>query len=126
MDLNQVTVPCTDYAASVLFYRRLGLRQIVDDPPDDARFECPAGSATFSLHRIGQASPHGVTVYFEVPDLDGRVREPEAAGLVFESPPRDRPWLWREAYLLDPAGNSVCLVHAGGNRKSPPWRIPEG
>ena len=39
MNLNQVTVPCADLAASVEFYRVLGLRQIVSSPPDYARFE---------------------------------------------------------------------------------------
>ena len=126
MDLNQVTVPCTDYAASVTFYRRLGLRQIVDDPPDDARFECPKGDAAFSVDRVDDTSPDsGVVVYFEVPGLDARVHELEAAGLTFERPPRDQPWLWREAYLRDPAGNSVFLFHAGKNRKRPPWRVSD-
>jgi catechol 2,3-dioxygenase-like lactoylglutathione lyase family enzyme len=43
MRLNQVTVGCTDYAASVQFYRTLGLVQIVDAPPRYARFETPGG-----------------------------------------------------------------------------------
>jgi hydroxymethylpyrimidine/phosphomethylpyrimidine kinase len=34
-------------------------------------------------------------------------------------------WLWREAWLRDPAGNSICLYHAGDNRRFPPWRIAE-
>lgn len=72
MDLNQVTVPCTDYAVSVQFYRRLGLRQIVD------------------------------------------------------SPPQAQPWLWREARLRDPAGNPICLFHAGERRMNPPWRLEKG
>ena len=37
--LNQVTVTGTNYERSVEFYRRLGLKQIVDNPPDYARFE---------------------------------------------------------------------------------------
>ena len=45
------------------------------------------------------------------------------AGIRFESQPRDQPWLWREAYLRDPAGNLICLYHAGENRRNPPWRI---
>ena len=47
------------------------------------------------------------------------------AGLPFESEPHDQPWLWREAHLQDPAGNQICLFHAGGNRRDPPWRLPE-
>jgi putative oxidoreductase len=43
MNLNQVTVPCANLQASIAFYRRLGLRLIVGDPPDYARFECPVG-----------------------------------------------------------------------------------
>jgi catechol 2,3-dioxygenase-like lactoylglutathione lyase family enzyme len=39
MDLNQITVPCTDYDVSVEFYKKLGLRQIVHSPPRYARFE---------------------------------------------------------------------------------------
>lgn len=125
MDLNQVTAPCTDLDDSVAFYRRLGLRQIVSSPPDYARFECPAGSATFSLHRVDRApADPGVIVYFEVEDLDARVQALQARGLRVEAPPRDQPWLWREAYLRDPAGNLVCLFHAGANRRDPPWRLP--
>lgn len=126
MNLNQVTVPCVDLDASIAFYRRLGLRLIVHDPPDYARFTCPVGEATFSLHRILPA-PHacGIVVYFELLDLDSTVRQLASAGLRFESGPRDRPWLWREASLRDPAGNRICLYHAGVNRRDPPWRLPE-
>jgi catechol 2,3-dioxygenase-like lactoylglutathione lyase family enzyme len=126
MNLNQVTVPCVDLAASVAFYRTLGLRQIVDSPPDYARFECPVGGATFSLHRTADRSVDGgVVVYFELDDLDARVSELKGAGLTFESEPRDQPWLWREAHVRDPAGNRVCLYHAGVNRRNPPWRTHE-
>lgn len=125
MDLNQVTVGCTDLEASVAFYRGLGLRQIVSNPPDYARFECPVGGATFSLHRVDRVPrDSGTVVYFEVEDLDARVAALEASGLRFESGPRDQPWLWREAYLRDPAGNLVCLYFAGDARRNPPWRLP--
>jgi len=33
MNLNQVTVPASDVAASAEFYRKLGLIQIVEDLP---------------------------------------------------------------------------------------------
>ena len=124
MDLNQVTVPCTDLDASVAFYRSLGLRLIVLDPPDYARFECPDGDATLSLHRERSAPRSGgIVVYFETGDLDATVARLQAAGIRFESRPQDQPWLWREAYLEDPAGNRVCLYHAGENRRHPPWRL---
>jgi catechol 2,3-dioxygenase-like lactoylglutathione lyase family enzyme len=124
VNLNQVTVGCLDLDESVRFYARLGLRQIVSAPPDYARFECPEGGSTFSLHREAKVPKDGTTVvYFEVADLDATVRRLSAQGLVFDQEPRDQPWLWREAYLRDPAGNRVCLFHAGKNRLDPPWRL---
>lgn len=123
MELNQVTVPCTDYAASVEFYRKLGLVQIVDSPPRYARFESSAGS-TLSIHAVDDgAVPGAATVYFEVPDVDASVAAIRARGLEFEADPVDQPWLWREACLRDPADNRICIYHAGKNRRHPPWRI---
>ena len=87
MNLNQVTVPCTDYAASVTFYRRLGLRQIVDSPPRYARFETERGT-TLSLHAVEHiVAASGVTVYFEVTDVDARVAELQDNGLEFDALP---------------------------------------
>ncbi len=123
MDLNQVTAPCDDLDASIAFYRLLGLRLIVHSPPDYARFECPVGSATFSLHRVPHVSDGSLVVYFEIDDLDARVQQLTAAGVRFESEPKDQPWLWREAYVRDPAGNRPCLFRAGKNRHNPPWRL---
>jgi hypothetical protein len=49
MNLNQVTVAVNEIAPAVAFYRGLGLRLIVLSP-HYARFECPNGEATFSVH----------------------------------------------------------------------------
>jgi len=126
MDLNQVTVPCTDYDESVRFYKKLGLRQIVHSPPRYARFETPTGS-TLSIHRFeAGAGKSGIVVYFEVDDVDSTVATLLERGLEFEVTPRDQDWLWREVYLLDPAGNRLCIYHAGKNRRFPPWRVNDG
>jgi hydroxymethylpyrimidine/phosphomethylpyrimidine kinase len=124
MRLNQITLPTQDYAASVAFYKALGLVQIVDAPPRYARFECEGG-ATLSIH-AAETGPRasGVVVYFESDDLDAWVERLRAAGVVFTSGPRDESWLWREARLQDPAGNELRLYHAGENRRFPPWRLP--
>jgi len=123
MDLNQVTVPCTDYEASVRFYKALGLKQIVGSPPRYARFETEAGT-TLSIHATESGSPDSdVVVYFEVDNVDLTVRMLSERGFDFESQPEDQDWLWREAYLLDPSGNRLCIYHAGENRRNPPWRI---
>ena len=122
MDLNQITVPCTDYDASVAFYKTLGLVHIVDSPPRYARFETDAGT-TLSIHAYAGEASGGTVIYFEVDNVDTRVRELKDLGLVFETEPEDQRYLWREAYLRDPAGNRVCIFHAGENRRYPPWRI---
>jgi catechol 2,3-dioxygenase-like lactoylglutathione lyase family enzyme len=125
MNLNQITLPATDIERSVDFYRRLGLRQIVDSP-HYARFECPVGEATFSLHRVDTTlTGSQVVVYFETLHLDAEVARLQAAGVEFTQLPRDEPWLWREARLRDPDGHVLCLFWAGENRRHPPWRMKD-
>jgi hydroxymethylpyrimidine/phosphomethylpyrimidine kinase len=125
MRLNQVMVSARDLDASIGFYRTLGLRLIVRSQ-DYARFECPDGESTFSLHLDPSTSGASETlIYFEEDDLDGLVARLKAKGLTFEADPIDQRWLWREAYLRDPAGNRVCLFHAGRNRRHPPWRLSD-
>lgn len=48
MNLDHVTLPADDYAASLAFYLALGLHQIVAAPPRYARFEMEGG-ATLSF-----------------------------------------------------------------------------
>lgn len=123
MNLNQVTLPAVDLPRSVRFYQTLGLKLIVDSP-HYARFECPDGDATFSLHAVdGEALANPALIYFECSDLDQRVADLKASGIEFDSDPQDQRWLWREARLRDPSGNPVCLYFAGENRKNPPWRV---
>lgn len=123
LDLNQVTLPCTDYDASVRFYKALGLTQIVASPPRYARFETAAGT-TLSIHEEdGRVDASYTVVYFEVGDVDLEVRRLRNLGLSFETEATDKDWLWREAHLRDPAGNLLCIYHAGENRRFPPWRI---
>jgi catechol 2,3-dioxygenase-like lactoylglutathione lyase family enzyme len=124
MNLNQVTLPVIDFDRSVAFYRAMGFNLIVHSPPRYARFECPEGDATFSLHAVERKhADTGVVVYFDCEALDERVARLRAAGFEFTSPPTDERWLWREARLEDPSGNTLCLFHAGDNRRNPPWRV---
>lgn len=123
MELNQVTLPATDLAASVAFYKKMGFEIIVDSP-HYARFKATVGGATFSLHAVELlGEPSQTVVYFECAALDEQVRGLKAKGIQFTQEPRDEPWLWREARLHDPAGNIICLYHAGENRLNPPWRV---
>ena len=125
MNLNQVTVPSVDVAQSIQFYEALGL-QIIVRTPHYARFECPVGEATFSIHEVTELPKgHGTMVYFEIENLDEAVAKLVDKGLEFDEMPEGRPWLWREARLKDPDGNQVILYYAGVNRKNPPWRVNE-
>jgi catechol 2,3-dioxygenase-like lactoylglutathione lyase family enzyme len=125
MNLNQITVLSQDVSRSVEFYKSLGLHLIVDALPRYARFECPNGESTFSIHFNEEVkiSGAGVHIYFEVHNLDARVDQLRTAGIQFDLLPKDQPWLWREAHLKDPDGHQIILFSAGENRKNPPWRI---
>ena len=84
MNLNQVTVPSIDVKTSVEFYRRLGLRQIVDNLPKYARFECPDGNSTFSILLVEKLPEgHGVVIYFECDDLDQTIQKLKRDGMSF-------------------------------------------
>lgn len=123
MHLNQVTVPVSDIARSIAFYRQLGLQLIVHSNDHYARFVCPDGEATFSIQLADRPSGEGIHLYFEVPDPDATYQELKAKGIVFDEAPTDRPWLWREVTLRDPDGNRLIIYHAGENRLNPPWRL---
>lgn len=123
MNLNQITVPSQNIPKSIAFYQTLGLKLIVKSD-HYARFECPDGTSTFSVHLTDQPpNGHGISVYFECEDLDEKVNGLIQKGIRFDELPNDKSWLWREAYLKDPDGNQLILFFAGENRLNPPWRI---
>ncbi len=123
LDLNQVTLPATDIPRAITFYTGMGFTLIVDSPAY-ARFLCPAGNATFSVHAVDSVpAASGAIVYFESASLDALVMDLKERGYRFTQEPTDQPWLWREARLEDPDGNVICLYFAGVNRIDPPWRV---
>lgn len=122
MRLNQVTISVSDIPRSIAFYRKLGLTQIVDSL-HYARFVCPEGDTSFSLHIADNVTSGTTVLYFECDNLDHTVQQLEENGFAFEQQPVDQHWLWREAYLRDPDGHRVCLFYAGENRLNPPWKI---
>jgi catechol 2,3-dioxygenase-like lactoylglutathione lyase family enzyme len=124
MNLNQITVPSLDLKKSIPFYQKLGLELIVTAAPHYARFVCPDGSSTFSIHKV-EALPKGdgVHVYFECNNLDEKVAELLQKEVCFDELPNDKDWLWREARLKDLDGNQLVLFYGGENRINPPWKI---
>ena len=123
MNLNQITVPTLDVLKAIEFYETLGLKLIVKSP-HYARFECPDGDATFSVHQVEKLpTGDGIYVYFECEKLDEVVENLQSKKIEFEELPNDKSWLWREARLKDLDKNQIILFYGGENRKNPPWRI---
>jgi len=124
MNLNQVTIPSIDLNKSIAFYEKLGLVLIVKSLPDYARFECPEGVSSFSIHQVDELpSGNGVTIYFECENLDQQVKDLQKKGIKFDSEPVDQSWLWREVRLRDLDNNQLILFYGGENRLNPPWKI---
>ena len=126
MNLNQVTIPSLDIFKATEFYKKLGLRLIVNALPRYVRFECPDGDATFSIHLVDELPKvDGITLYFENENLDKTVDELVKKGLQFDELPNDKSWGWREARLKDLDNNKIIIFYGGKNRKNPPWRIED-
>jgi catechol 2,3-dioxygenase-like lactoylglutathione lyase family enzyme len=120
MRLNQITIPANGLHDSIIFYQNLGFILIVKND-HYARLENPSDLSTLPLEL--RSGGDGVHVYFECDDLDSEVATLKEKGIVFDNGPSDQAWLWREAWLRDPAGNKLCLYFAGENRRYPPWRL---
>jgi len=124
MNLNQITIPSINVPLSIAFYKKLGLHLIVHTHDAYARFECPDGEATFSIHQVEQLPKGpGIYVYFEVNNVAETVVKLQKNGIIFDQMPTDQSWLWTEAKLKDPDGNQIIIFHGGENRKNPPWRM---
>ena len=124
MNLNQITIPSLNLNKSIPFYEKLGLKLIVKSLPNYARFICPDGDSTFSIHKVDNLPVgEGIAIYFECENLDKYVEDLCNMGIKFEEMPTDKSWLWREAKLKDIDNNRLILYYAGKNRKNPPWRI---
>lgn len=126
MNLNQITIPSLNLEKAIPFYELLGLKLIVKSLPHYARFECPDGNATFSIHQVEQLpTGNGIHIYFECNNLDQHVNDLIAQGIQFDELPTDKSWLWREAQLKDVDQNHLILYYAGDNRLNPPWKLKE-
>ncbi len=124
MNLNQITIPSLDVTTATEFYKKLGLRLIVDALPRYVRFECPTGDSTFSIHKVEKLPVgEGITIYFEVNDLPKTVSELKEKGITFKTEITEQPWLWTDVNLNDLDGNHLIIFNAGSNRKNPPWRV---
>jgi hypothetical protein len=96
----------------------------VESLSDYARFKCPDGHSTFSIHRTDSLPKGaGISIYFECFNLNEYVSELVKKGIEFDQKPTNQKLLWREARLKDVDGNQLILFYGGENRLNPPWRI---
>jgi catechol 2,3-dioxygenase-like lactoylglutathione lyase family enzyme len=124
MNLNQITISSSNVTKSIAFYKKLGLILIVDALPRYARFECPNGNSSFSIHFSETTyNNQNIVIYFEEKNLDDKINELKSEGLIIDTLPEDKPWLWREASLFDPDGHKIIIYYAGENRLNPPWKV---
>lgn len=114
---------CRDTVASLAFYRDvLGIAgELLDPPPEAQNFperdrpdagaawiEC--GNVSILLHPAEDVSRDGVTVHFEVDDVDEMVNRVSEAGFEVLERPRDHPFRGRIAAVLDPDNRRIGLI----------------
>jgi catechol 2,3-dioxygenase-like lactoylglutathione lyase family enzyme len=142
-DLHMLNVVVSDMAASVEFYRRLGVAVTDDGDPSGAHMQLRMPNG-FSLeldtaesarlwHAGWRADPTSVDVVigFALPSrqaVDERYDELTAAGYQRRQPPFDAFWGSRYAIVADPDGNDVGLMSPvdEARRSWPPTESPSG
>ena len=110
-DLDRALAFYTGLLGLPLGHRSGPYAQLATGTTRVALYERAAMSATLGLEL--QAAPPdaaGFELGFKVPDVDAAVAELAAAGVVVATPPADRPWGQRTAYVRDPDGHLVELV----------------
>jgi uncharacterized glyoxalase superfamily protein PhnB len=140
-DLHMLNLVVEDMAASLDFYRRLGIAvpRAEDAAGPHVQLRMPGG---FSLeldkaesarlwHAAWRADPASVNVVigFSLPTreaVDARYAELISAGYAGRQPPFDAFWGARYAIVADPDGNDVGLMSPidGSRRTWPPQESP--
>jgi uncharacterized glyoxalase superfamily protein PhnB len=141
-DLHMLNVVVGDMAATVDFYRRLGVAtpELAGDASDmHVQLRMPGGvsleldtAASARIWHAGfRADPAsvGVVIGFALPTRDGvdeRYAELTAAGYTGRQPPFDAFWGARYAIVADPDGNDVGLMSPidDARRTWPPEESP--
>jgi catechol 2,3-dioxygenase-like lactoylglutathione lyase family enzyme len=124
-DLHMLNLVVDDMAASIEFYRRLGVAAPSGDdtPGVHAQLRMPGGisleldtaESARVWHAGWRADPAsvGMVIGFALPSreaVDERYAELTAAGYVGRQPPFDAFWGARYAIVADPDGNDVGLM----------------
>jgi catechol 2,3-dioxygenase-like lactoylglutathione lyase family enzyme len=133
----QLNLGVADMAASVAFYRRLGLELDTSHPfaAHHVEAKTPNGLALdldsvafakrWDVGWRGRPGAGGVVIGFNLPSraaVDERYADLVAAGYVGQQPPHDAFWGARHAIVEDPDGNAVGLMSPvdPARRSAPP------
>jgi catechol 2,3-dioxygenase-like lactoylglutathione lyase family enzyme len=138
-DLHMLNVVVSDMAATLDFYRRLGVPEPeIADPsgahvqlrmPNGFSLELDTGESAKLWHAGWRADPAGVGVVigFALPSrqaVDDRYDVLTAAGYAGRQPPFDAFWGARYAIVADPDGNDVGLMSpVDESRRSRPSEV---
>jgi catechol 2,3-dioxygenase-like lactoylglutathione lyase family enzyme len=145
-DLHMLNLVVRDMAASLEFYRRLGLPQPTNleagqapgahvqiHAPNGFSLELDTAESAQLWHAGWRADPSTVSVVvgFALASreaVDERYTELTTAGYTGRQPPFDAFWGARYAIVADPDGNDVGLMSPidESRRSSPPERSPDG
>lgn len=115
--VGQAALAVDDVDAAVAFYRdTLGVPFIAQPGPNLAFFDC--GEVRLMLSSGAGSAAAGCTLYFKVPDIDGRCAELQDRGVTFDGPPQTihsaGDYELRMAFFRDPAGNLLALMTERG------------
>ncbi|MHA1984901.1 MAG: VOC family protein [Candidatus Hodarchaeales archaeon] len=120
IELNHIIFYVENAKKSSNFYQNLLGVSIIEEAPGYARLSSPQKSFTIGIHEFeeGMFPPlnEGITIYFEVSDLDMYCSSLKDKGYIFDQLPKEMPWGWRHAYLTDHDGHKISLYHAGEKR----------
>ena len=114
MRMNHLLAYVRDVSRSLEFYvGQLGFKPFELGLPDYATVVDPEGETTICIHRGSAERPttgkDRAWLYIELEDLDTICKKLARRRVEFEQMPRDMPWGWRHAYLLDPDGQLVSF-----------------
>jgi len=119
MKLRHIELHTTKLEETVRFYQLLGLREVLNQRPHHVLLSGEGNDGgTLSLLRFAVAPQiaGGPVVFFECQDVDATHQRAVEAGLVFAFAPMSKPSGRREAGLLDPDDQVVCIYHLETNK----------
>ncbi len=112
--LSIVTVDVSDWEGMVDFYQDvLGLNAIELEPEHRYGW-LDAGTVVLAFRGVDEEqekSGTGISLQFEVDDIDTAIKELEAAGAEFYDKQLEGEEGYRIAYFYDPEGNSLAVYH---------------